>query len=120
MAPACHGACTRAIVSWRSWPRPTTCSVALHVVGLGQITAALNAAEASDAITLWHMLPRVMGAERLQVAQRIAQLIEVPSDIALDRIMALDPKALEAWWNALGVGPLSDWKSPDKGLKNAG
>lgn len=86
----------------------------------GELTSALHAAEASDAITLWHMLPRVMGRQRLEVAQRITQLIEVPSDVAIERIVALDPKALEAWWNALGVGTLSDWKSPGRGLKKTG
>jgi hypothetical protein len=83
----------------------------------GELASALEAAEASDAITLWHMLPRVMGARRLQVARRIAQLIEVPDGIAIERIVALDPAALEAWWNALGVGTLQEWRSPGKGLK---
>jgi len=78
-----------------------------------------NAAEASDAITLWHMLPRVMGAQRLDEARRIAQLIEIPGDIAIERIVALDPAALEAWWNALGVGAVKEWKSPGMGLKYA-
>lgn len=86
----------------------------------GELTSALNAAEASDAITLWHMLPRVMGRQRLEVARRITQLIEVPDDVAIERIVALDPKALEAWWNALGVGTLSEWKSPGRGLKKTG
>jgi hypothetical protein len=60
-----------------------------------------------------------MGARRLEVARRIAQLIEVPDDIAIERIVALDPAALEAWWNALGVGTLKEWKSPGRGLKDA-
>ncbi len=85
----------------------------------GELSVALRAAEPSDAITLWHMLPRVMGAQRREVAERIAQLIEVPADIPIERIVALDPAALEAWWNALGVGPLQEWKSPGAGLKNA-
>lgn len=85
----------------------------------GELTAALDAAEASDAITLWHMLPRVMGARRREVARRIAQLVDVPDDIAIERIVALDPAALEAWWNVLGVGPLNEWKSPGGGPRNA-
>lgn len=83
------------------------------------LVAILATAEASDAITLWHLLPRVQGAARRQVAERMATLIAVPSDVALDRVLALDPAALEAWWNALGVGTLQEWKSPGRGLKNA-
>jgi hypothetical protein len=58
-----------------------------------------------------------MGAQRLDVARRIAQLIEVPGDIPIERIVALDLAALEAWWNALGVGTMQEWKSPGGGLK---
>jgi len=83
------------------------------------LVAILSHAEPSDAITLWHLLPRVQGKARRQVAERIAALIEVPSDIAIERIVALDPAALEAWWNALGVGTLEEWKSPGRGLKDA-
>jgi hypothetical protein len=73
-------------------------------------TPLLSKAEASDAITLWHFLPRVRGRVRRQVAERIASLIEVPRDVPLDRVLALDPAALEAWWNALGVGTLDQWR----------
>ncbi len=76
----------------------------------------LARAEASDAITLWHLLPRVRGEVRRQVAERIASLIEVPRDVALERVLALEPAALEAWWNALGVGTLRDWRGPGGGL----
>lgn len=72
-------------------------------------TPLLAIAEASDAITLWHLLPRVRGHVRRQVAERIATLIDVPRDVALDRVLALEPAALEKWWNALGVGTLEEW-----------
>ena len=42
-------------------------------------------------------------------SERIATLIEVPGDVALERVLALEPAALEAWWNALGVGSMADW-----------
>ena len=73
-------------------------------------TRLLEGAEANDAITLWHLLPRVRGEVRRQVAERIASLIAVPRDVALDRVLALEPAALEAWWNALGVGALEEWQ----------
>ena len=75
----------------------------------GELGAALGVAEASDAITLWHLLQRVPESQRRAVAERIATLIEVPGDVALERVLALEPAALESWWNALGVGSMADW-----------
>lgn len=75
------------------------------------LDTVLSAAVASDAITLWHLLPRVSGAERGRVARRMAELIEVPADVALDRVLALEPAALDAWWAAIGMGPARDWRS---------
>jgi hypothetical protein len=80
-------------------------------------TPLLESAEASDAITLWHLLPRVRGDVRRQVAERIASLIEVPHDVMLDRVLALEPLALEAWWNALGVGTLEEWHGAVGGIE---
>jgi hypothetical protein len=77
----------------------------------GTIDSVLAAAEASDAITLWHLLPRVAGAERERVARRIDELIEVPADVPLARVLALEPAALDAWWAAIGMGPADEWRS---------
>jgi hypothetical protein len=71
----------------------------------------LSAAQASDALTLWHLLPRVSAPERERVARRMAELIEVPADVAIDRVLALDPAALDAWWAEIGMGPAQDWRS---------
>jgi hypothetical protein len=70
----------------------------------------LATAEASDAITLWHLLPRVDGAARARVADRIAGLIEVPADVARARVLALEPAALDAWWGAIGMGTAAEWR----------
>lgn len=75
------------------------------------LDSVLAAAEASDAISLWHLLPRVMGEERRKVAARIAQLIEVPADVSVERVLALEPAALDAWWGAIGMGEASAWRS---------
>lgn len=76
----------------------------------------LATAEASDAITLWHLLPRVQGAARRQVAERIASLIPVPPGVAMERVLGLEPAALEAWWDALGLGTYREWHGPGGGL----
>jgi hypothetical protein len=82
------------------------------------LEAVLDTAEASDAITLWHLLPRTSGDARARVAARIAGLIEVPADVARERILALEPAALDAWWAAIGMGPAAEWRagSPKKAL----
>jgi len=72
---------------------------------------ALATAEASDAITLWHLLPRVSGEQRERVAARIAALIEVPGDVPRARVLALEPAALDAWWAALGMGDAAEWRA---------
>lgn len=74
------------------------------------LDSVLVRAEASDAITLWHLLPRVFGAARASVAARMAQLIELPAEVPTERILALDPVALDAWWAAIGMGPANEWR----------
>jgi hypothetical protein len=78
----------------------------------------LSTAEPSDAITLWHLLPRVDETARARVAARIAALIEVPADVSRERVLALEPAALDAWWGAIGMGPASEWRatSPKQAL----
>jgi len=78
----------------------------------------LATAEPSDAITLWHLLPRVPGGVRARVADRIAALIEVPVDVERERVLLLHRDALDAWWGAIGMGPASEWRatSPKQAL----
>ncbi len=78
------------------------------------LDSLLVAAEPSDALSLWHLLPRVAGAEREKVARRMAELIELPADVPFDRVLALDRSALDAWWAAIGMGPAHEWRSGDK------
>src|SRR5260221_1978235 len=54
----------------------------------GRLDSVLARAEALDAITLWHLLPRVGAGERARVAARIAALIEVPADVPIERVLA--------------------------------
>lgn len=75
------------------------------------LDSVLDRAVASDAITLWHVLPRVRGEERKRVARRIAALIEVPAEVPIERVLALEPAALDAWWAAIGMGPANEWRT---------
>ena len=71
----------------------------------------LERAEPSDAITLWHLLPRVSGEARARVAARLATLIDVPAGVTRERVLALEPAALDAWWGAIGMGPAAEWRA---------
>ena len=71
----------------------------------------LSTAEPSDAITLWHLLPRVSGDQRARVAARIAELIGEPAGVPRERVLALDPAALDAWWDQIGLGPAAEWRA---------
>jgi len=63
-------------------------------------TAARVAAAAtrSDAVTLWHLLARVDGAERERVYDRLAALVPPPASVTRVAALRLDPLALRLWW----------------------
>ena len=77
----------------------------------GTLDTVLAAAEASDAISLWHLLPRVAGDERRRVALRLAGLVGLPGGTSIERIMGLEPAALDALWASLGMGEAGEWRS---------
>ena len=70
----------------------------------------LSRARAKDAFTLWHLLSRVTAPERARVYERLASLVPPPSGVTRDRILAADRRALDAWWNALGLDSMSWWQ----------
>jgi hypothetical protein len=75
------------------------------------LDSVLARAEALDALTLWHLLPRVSGEDRARVAARVAALIELPAAVPMQRVLALDHAALDAWWTALGMGDAGEWRA---------
>ncbi len=78
----------------------------------GALAGLLAQVSQDDALTLWHLLPRVSPPERAQVYDRMARLIEPPqrlkgsgppTDAGTLRTLtlALDADALEAWWKEI-------------------
>lgn len=61
----------------------------------------LAAARPRDGLTLWHLLTREDTTDRVRVAERLATLVPPRSPELTVRALALDPDALEAWWNAV-------------------
>jgi hypothetical protein len=65
------------------------------------LTAVLDAVTETDAVTLWHLIPRASGSDRARVVDRLAGLVALPDGVVRESVLALDRPALEAWWTAI-------------------
>ncbi len=73
--------------------------------GDSAVAAVLHAATPNDAITLWHLLGRTSGISRSAVYARLAALAPPPAGVSGTAVLALDHRALTAWWDALPGSP---------------
>jgi hypothetical protein len=64
-----------------------------------ELRVVLEEARIRDALSLWHLLPRLDAQSRALVYDRLAQLMPPPPDVTRDGIVALDPAMLRAWKN---------------------
>ena len=87
------------------------------------VSLVLAEARERDVVTLWHLLTRVAPQDRAQVFDRLASFVPPPSGVTREGIAAGRREMLDAWWDALGLGTASwwrTWKQPwrtDKGEK---
>jgi hypothetical protein len=75
----------------------------------------LASARARDALTLWHLLSRGTPEERAKVYDRLATLVPPPPSASREAVLRTDRRALDDWWNELGLDSASwwrVWKSP--------
>jgi ferric-dicitrate binding protein FerR (iron transport regulator) len=78
--------------------------------GAQSVPAILREARQRDAITLWHLLRRVPPAERGEVFDRMAALIQIPSTVTREGVVAGDAAMLDNLWNSLDLGDTSWWR----------
>lgn len=61
------------------------------------LKALLAEARPRDTFTLWHLLSRVDGERRVQVLDRMIELVGLPKGISREATLKLDPQTMEAW-----------------------
>ena len=69
--------------------------------GANAVRRALAAARAEDALSLWHLLPRVAPPQRGAVYDRLAALVPPPAGVTKDGALALDPATLDRYWTLI-------------------
>ncbi|APR80125.1 Hypothetical protein A7982_05472 [Minicystis rosea] len=78
--------------------------------GPSSLTTVLGAARKRDALTIWHLLPRIDGAHRNKVFARLAALSPPPSEVTEARVLRLDPTALDRWRDSItSAGAAITW-----------
>ena len=78
--------------------------------GRAALETVLSEARPDDAMTLWHLLARSAGDDRVAVYNRMAALAPPPAGVTQAGILALDRRMLDLWWNQLGLDDANWWR----------
>ncbi|MBV9301772.1 MAG: FecR domain-containing protein [Acidobacteriaceae bacterium] len=74
------------------------------------LDVVIRGARQRDGLTLWHLLSRTEGEERGKVFARFSELVRIPPEVTLEKVLRGDPEALDAAWNALELGNTDWWR----------
>lgn len=74
------------------------------------LETVLTLARPRDALTLWHLLSRGTPAERERLHDRLASLVPPPAGVTREAVLRGDRRALDTWWNALGLDTAAWWR----------
>ncbi|MCA1636001.1 MAG: FecR domain-containing protein [Acidobacteria bacterium] len=77
--------------------------------GAESLGVVLENARARDSLTLWHLLSRVEGAERVRVYERLAAFAPPPEGVTREGVLGLDAAMLGDWKDRLE----DDWLHED-------
>jgi hypothetical protein len=75
------------------------------------LTLVLAESRERDEVTLWHLLTRVPAGERDRVFDRLAHFVPPPAGVTREDIRAGRRDLLDQWWDALGLGTSSWWRT---------
>lgn len=70
----------------------------------------LGHAREKDAVTLWHLIARVEPTDRTAVIDTLEHLVPMPVGVTRDAVLHLNQKALDLWWDALGLRDATWWR----------
>jgi len=70
----------------------------------------LARSRSQDSLTLWHLLSRTHGTQRVEVFTRFSELVKLPPSVTRESILRGEPEALDSAWNALGLGNTDWWR----------
>lgn len=62
-----------------------------------QLDVLLKKSRVRDTLTLWHLLPRVEGKERVKVYEKIASFVPPPPGVTRDGVLLLNQEMLKKW-----------------------
>jgi hypothetical protein len=65
------------------------------------LTLMLNETRPRDTLTLWHLLARVDGDDRVRVYEKMAAFVPPPPGVTREGVLALDQQMLERWRHEL-------------------
>ena len=74
------------------------------------LDAVLSQARRRDALTLWHLLQRGTLQERSKVFERMSVVAPPPAGVTRDAVLAGDRRAIDTWWNSLGLDSTTWWR----------
>jgi hypothetical protein len=80
------------------------------------VTSVLNEARPRDTLTLWHLLARVDGADRVRVYERMALLVPPPASVTRETVLRLDEQALQTWKQTLESSWINEYWKFKKGV----
>jgi hypothetical protein len=76
----------------------------------GAFESVLRWARKRDALSLWHLMLRTQGDRRAEAFDRLSALVNLPPEASRGAILRGDNQAIDATWNALGLGDTSWWR----------
>ena len=74
------------------------------------LDAVLSQARRRDALTLWHLLQQGTSEERTRVYERMVTLAPPPPGVTREGVLAGDRRAIDLWWNSLGLDSTTWWR----------